>query len=640
MSLILAAGCVLQVSHTDLNDTGDGWLEATRWEIAAVGAPCPHVDLQIPPGVELQQLRARARLGDGTSRKLDDRFESAPPTLTGLRELRLHLPDLLPGDRVLVDAVRLWPQSVWHWSPAPALHAELRVPRDVPLETRGEVHPSKRRGVWATRPGPDESAVVRAPGAETATEPPLPPFEPAGVVEVHRTLHLRVPTGDPQLHLFPGGGSSVRTDLALHFPPHLHRRGHVVPLPEAREGLQFTASPAGSARLVERSDGVLVLVEPSEGPTRVALSWVAPDAPTFGERPAGEAMTVDAPGGRVVWEGDAWLLVAMHDRPVLPARSALVRALDRRFREAALSGPALPQEMRGLPATWENAALLRDVLHERAVPATHPSDPLWPRRLQAARRSGVVSPTEAALVTWLYAQQLGLQADWALVRPAPRGPGAPTSPAGLEHALVRLELDGEVRWVDPSCAVCGPFELPPDLEGATALGPGIDHTPDPTPGRWVAEVDAATIRWRLEGPPALLLRAWLADLPADERASGLAERMAGPGATLLQVDGVGEPGSPITALARRGSGLSADPLSLPVPRSDDTAWVPWIGERTVRWIGRSEEPGSGEAGPLRWNRVAVGDDLVETLHVSERLLSAEHVRAFESALRPAGPGGP
>lgn len=632
MSLALAAGCILQVATTELELTDAGWLESTRYEVAAVGGPCPHVDVRVPRGVELRSLGARMRRGDGTSRRVGDRFEAGPATLSGDRELRLHLPDLLPGDRVLLDVARHWPVEAWHWEPAPALHAELRTPRGVPVEARGEVRPLGKRGVWAARPGPADVAVVgRTLPAALADDVDLAAYEPAGAVEVLRTLRLEVPPGDPQLLLFPGGGSSVRTDLSLRFPPHEHRRAHVVPLPDARSGFRWTAEPDRVVRAIERPDGALVLLEPSEGPIRVALSWTAPDAPTYGERAEDERLTVDAPGGRIAWEGDAWLLVAMHDRPVLPARSALITALDRRFRERALSGPGLPVELRGLDPGWDTAALLRDALHARAVPATHPTDPLWPRRLLAARRSGAVSSTEAALITWLYAEQLGLHADWALVRPAWRGPGAPTSPAGHDRALVRLTLDGEVRWMDPTCAVCAPFELPPEHEGASALGPGIDRTPDPTPGRWHVDVRPDAVAWTLEGPPALLLRRWLAEIPEAERATALAERMAGPGAELLRVEGAADAGAPIVAEARRGRGIFADPLALPVPNPRDGAWVPWVGERSVRWVGRGGEAADHQVGPLTWRREARDGDLVETLHVAERLLSAEDVRAYEAA---------
>lgn len=634
MSLALAAACTLQVVTTEVAPAETGWTEASRFEVVADGAECPWIDVLLPPDVGLASIRGRARLGDGTRRRLGpERFERRDRDLQGHGAVRVHLPDLVSGDRVVLDVRRDWDrEAAWRWSPAPARYGELVVAGDVDVALSGDVRRDRR--IWVADAGPDDAAVLTAPGLSGDWDNPLEAVEPVGRVDVSRRLELRVPPGDPQRSLYPGGGSSVLNQVWGKIPAEERLRGWRVPLPLERSELRWSITPAAAGHVVERDTDLVVILEPSEGSASVALSWVQPDAPTFGERAPGEALDVDAPGGLVVWERDAWLLAMAQDRPVLPARQALIKALDHRFRAAALPEPSVPNRLRGRTPSWELAAELRGALYERVAPATWPTDPLWPRKLQRARRSGVLTPLEGALTVWLYARQLGLEAQWALVRPAHQGPGAPTSPSGYTEALVRLTLDGEARWMDPACRVCAPFELRPELEGASAIGQGLTQTPPPTPGRWAVEMGEDEVRWVLEGPAALELRRWLITFPAPQRPRALAERMAGPGAELTGVSGVTEPGQPITAVARRGQGLGADPLALPPTREDGTTWIPWVGTREIRWPGREGAPASLEEGPLSWSRTLDEDALVERLTVDARQIPGPAADALAAARQP------
>ena len=163
--------------------------------------------------------------------------------------------------------------------------------------------------------------------------------------------------------------------------------------------------------------------------------------------------------------------------------AAMIKAIDARFRAASLPEPGAPMELRGREATWDLAAELRPTVLGRSPIGGWPSDPLWPRKLAKARRSAALSPSEAALVMWLYARQLQIDADWAVVRPASSGPGQGPSPAGYNAPALRVRIGADERWIDPACAVCAPFELPPELEGASAIGPGSESTPAPSVGR-------------------------------------------------------------------------------------------------------------------------------------------------------------
>jgi hypothetical protein len=395
--------------------------------------------------------------------------------------------------------------------------------------------------------------------------------------------------------------------------------------------VRLAVEPKGAAELAHDATGWRLVVLPSEGSTRATVAWDEPDAPTYGERGADvERLLVDAPGGEIRWDGDAWTLVGMHDRVVLPSRETLISALDARFRAAALPEPGAPMEMRGLDPTAELAAQLRPTVTRRAPIGDWPSDALWPRKLADARSSGALSPVEAALIVWLYGRQLRLETDWAIARPATAGPAPGASPAGYTAPLVRVRLGGEDRWIDPTCGVCAPFELPPDLEGAAALGRGLDATPPPTAGRSEARLAADRVEWTATGPPALLLRRWIAALPEAERTSALAGAVGGPGARLVEVGGLEKAGDPVRVVASLGDGVRIDPLALPVPSED--AWVDWVGERVlVRPAAATDAAATFEQGPLSWTRTVADGVVTEVLRVSDRAVPADALHAFDAA---------
>jgi hypothetical protein len=231
---------------------------------------------------------------------------------------------------------------------------------------------------------------------------------------------------------------------------------------------------------------------------------------------------------------------------------------------------------------------------------------LFPRKLIRARKGLALERTEAALFVWLWARQVGLDAGWALARPAPLGPGGPVSPAGFTHALVLMAIDGQTRWIDPSCRVCAPFELPPDLEGADVLSKWAEATPQPTPGSMTVEHgEQGQSRIHLEGSAALSLR--LADEPS-----------ASLGAAIVEQTGMEEPGAGIDLVVEG----SPDPLAIDVV-------VPWVGTRVLRRRGETV-PFEAATALLSYARTQDEDGWIEErLTVQSRTLTPEALRALQ-----------
>ncbi|MEQ1506889.1 MAG: hypothetical protein ABMB14_31975, partial [Myxococcota bacterium] len=129
-AVALAIGCVLQIADARLTfDAGDvnaaadrpaRWIEATHLEVAA-DPTCPWIELSVPPGAALGDHRARQRLGDGTHTRLgEERWEVLPRSIDGGGAVRLHTPELLSGDRVVIDVVRELPPGTVRWRPGAA----------------------------------------------------------------------------------------------------------------------------------------------------------------------------------------------------------------------------------------------------------------------------------------------------------------------------------------------------------------------------------------------------------------------------------------------------------------------------------------------------------------------------------------
>jgi len=640
----LAAACTLIISQTEVSVTEGGWREYIESEMSAT-PECKHYDIDLPPGVHLGEHKARDRFGDSTGRKVaENQWHILPRSLQDRGVVRVHLPELLGGDIVRFKYERIWTtEGPYRWEPGKTRpkHAELQAPADLAWET-DEIKCEKPGKCWVSEPGMGAIATLRTPDSATEHTNPSADLYPTGkAVDVQSKVIIGVPPGDPQLRLYPGGGSIQHWQHFLAFAPEDRRRGYQLELPEAYDALKVSVEPKNGISYHVRRDAIVFDISASEGPARASISFDQPDAPTFGEVPEGVALEVEARDGLIQWERDqTWWLGGIHEKPVLPGRRQLEGALDYRFRGLAIPQPGLPTELRGRMVDWDLIGELRPTLSERARPATWPADPLFPRRLVKARKSGALTEIEAALIVWLYSRQIEVDAQWVLVHPATRGPGYLISPAGYERALVLVGHEGESRWIDPGCMVCGPFEVRPFLEGAAALGIGLSQTSAPTPGVWSTVVGGDGVRWELTGSAALNLRLWIDAIPDAARRKSLAVRMAGPGAELVDVEGVGEAGAPIKVTAKIGSGILTDPLSLPPLRNDGTTWVDTVGERWVRWAGRTESETEFEGEAIRYKRYVEDGDLIEVLTIESREIGANDIAKLDQARRADSATGP
>ena len=158
IALAVSATCVVQVVEAAFEPVSDGWLESTRLEIVA-DPSCGTIDLSLPPGAVLGEHLARQRLGDGTHGKLgEERWEQVGRAVDGSGWVRLHVPELLSGDRVLVDLERRLPPGPVVFRPGPARYVDVTVAGDAVAAADGR---SDRR-ITADRTGTTGASTIRS----------------------------------------------------------------------------------------------------------------------------------------------------------------------------------------------------------------------------------------------------------------------------------------------------------------------------------------------------------------------------------------------------------------------------------------------------------------------------------------------
>jgi hypothetical protein len=225
----------------------------------------------------------------------------------------------------------------------------------------------------------------------------------------------------------------------------------------------------------------------------------------------------------------------------------------------------------------------------------------------------VLTAGEAAMTGALLLQQAHLDATWVLARPRTLGPREALAPVGFDEGLVRVEHQGRAAWIDVGCEACGPFEIRPELVGAEAIGPGPDvvgvvAAPGGLPqgvvlrdGLWSTEgalapsgvgvvrleVGAPTeaglvpTTWRLEGADALALRRELADVPPGQRLAALRHLLGAPAGAEVSVEGLAEPGAPVTLSTLAEPDRVPDVLARPLTGRPPPG-AAWIGLRERR----------------------------------------------------------
>lgn len=604
------------------------------------------------PVARLVDVDARAALDDrGWARTVASLAQGGPDRVE-IARWSPH-PDLPPGPGALELPVEITDAGIVPWP-----HPGAQLPDGVWHAPSGQVDtPSTARPL-------DEPTVVAWTAEPSLTLPDRPTARALESATLRWRLEGRV--DDPS----PGpGGSPVR-----------------LPLPADTAVVSLDLPEGGTSRVTD--DAVFLVLPP--GATEVGLTLEGPLPALWGTSPvagatiqppagASAATRVDRRGERTPVDatlradGDRWWLAQLGELDLVstPERHAML--LTTRVQLAGYPEPAVPPKARGLLTDLAAVDPLRGLLDEQVV-VTHDLGlrPERPRKLLKARRTRAVTPLEAAAIYAFYAEHARMQAAWLAVRPIDHPLAGTEAPHGFDEALVRLRSKDDpdqVLWLDVGCRVCAPGELRPALVGAEARGPAVTTTPatsaaalsaalrdpgltgdgappPPGVGTWEITEDGASVTWTVAGAEAWELRAWLADLPAEDRRAALVDAVA-PGAdpSTLALEGTDRAGAPIT-IRVAAEGGAIDPLAelLETPR-------PWIGTRT--WIRPAPSP--TEAAPDRlvaegrpldgasWTLRVEDGHWIETLRWSRPL--APEARAAladlrSAALRPPVPVDP
>lgn len=451
----------------------------------------------------------------------------------------------LGPDRVVEVAGGAWKVGAPELAVGDTLRVEVAVDSALTV-TLADVPPPLPRGTWV-----DESWEVRLdprhPGwgfadprlAETVVSARVRVFEDAGPVALPVPLDARGLVAEP-----PASVARGRVDLS----------------PGTVTALRWTiagAQPLGARRIPPGSFTLRV-------PGAELVASASPGV-TVRELPGG--VRFDAPTGGEV----RWRVVRVGPEPVVTDAELYARGLDWRFSRVSLPEPAVPVRLKGLNDPEAMLAALWEEVQSRHDAALPEVDPLRPRALNRAWRSGWATSVEKALILQRLLAQEKIPARWVLT-------GAEADRAtltGLDRMLLLADLGGEERWLDPACRTCAPGEIDPRWMGRPAIGaaeeipraPGtleLEHRPGADPRSTVTATGAAR-RWLIalaaECEPAQLGRAWA-------RALGLGEAEL-----LSRADADGR-----LVLEFRGEG-HAGPLDL--PGGEPT----WEGGRTLRVIG-------------------------------------------------------
>jgi hypothetical protein len=279
------------------------------------------------------------------------------------------------------------------------------------------------------------------------------------------------------------------------------------------------------------------------------MSLTAPDLEIVvdGGRQAADGFKAQQPGGESVV---SWRVVQAGTTPVLLSRASVLSQVAAGALSASMPEPGLGLDFKDRDPDWEAVQDVLQLVRQQVVEGTLSSaHPLKPRGLTAVRRSRWGSPWEQALLLTRYLRQLKIDALPVPVRPVSSGRVEAAVPLGYTQAVVRVELDDRVAWVDPACAVCAVGELRPGLWGGQALSVGLHSLPvSLVSSGWELQAEQRTGRTvytlDLSAPWSTRLRLHLSRLPLAERRAGVLEWLGGVG-TLSSHAGLSELGQPI-----------------------------------------------------------------------------------------------
>lgn len=357
--------------------------------------------------------------------------------------------------------------------------------------------------------------------------------------------------------------------------------GVSVPMGTPAATLKYTVPGAAPRGDEPRPAGALTLV----GDVR----FVAPlGAPVEG------GVRFDTPeGGRARWR-----VVSAANVAVIPDVETFVAGVDWHFAQASLPEPAVPVRLKGLT---DRAAMYTQLLAEvRALRDGHlPSaDPLRPRQLNGAWRSGWATPVERALILHRFLTQEKMTTTWLAT-----GQDADVATfTGFDTLLLTTKVGERTVWTDPGCGVCAEGEIRTRWATLPAVGvqmvptkdrpavPVFDGSPKGfafTPvalnlpraegrlGRSLALVgEHFEATFTARGAAALWLRESIFEVAPPLRGARIAEVLGFAEGELLETAGFEVAGAPITVRVRGGARPPADPF----PTHDGTPWAGGWGD--------------------------------------------------------------
>lgn len=466
-------------------------------------------------------------------------------------------------------------------------------------------------------PGGSVDLDVTVPGSTLDIRLAPAPAPALVVTEDHETHALVLDARHPGWGFADPKKATTRVTRTLRFPP--GAPAQIVPLPA-------DAAEVDTGGLARVPNGVAV----PAGTAEARIAYVVPGAAAQGVRAVGPGsftllgpdiewilatddaaatlvdggVRFDAPRGGTV----RWRVRSARDVAVIPDVNTFVAGLDWRFARVSLPEPALPTWLRAEICGVPSALCLEDDidrsawfdtiveavrgLRDGALPG---AEPLQPRQLNRAWKSGWVTPVERGLVLQRFLGQERFLAAWVLT-----GEDAdPATLTGFDHLLVTAQVEGETRWADPGCAVCAPGEIGTKWLGRPAIGADLAtgatnaldrakmHTgfaPLPAgatvpraPGRLDRTLslvgDRFHARFDATGAAALWLRERLVGVEPAARAGRLADALGMPDAALVEATGLGEAGAPVV-IVLDGPRAPEDPF----PAPDATPWTGGWGD--------------------------------------------------------------
>ena len=262
-------------------------------------------------------------------------------------------------------------------------------------------------------------------------------------------------------------------------------------------------------------------------------AWVTSADPTITvEVRPGEIHFTAPSGGEVRWR-----VARAGGEDVIPDAATFLAGLDWRFRKVSLPEPAVPVHLKGMRRGWDLFEALTTQVQDLIDARLPGADPLQPRSLNRAWRSGWATEVERALILQRFLGQERYPSRWAITGDHPD----PITLTGYDTLLLQVDVPsedperpGRTVWLDPSCLTCAPGEISPRWQGRAALG-AVDAIPR-QPGHLVRRMRIVgteyQVRYEATGAAALWLREAAADADPPRRGARLGRLVGAPDGTV------------------------------------------------------------------------------------------------------------